>query len=273
MRRAWLGVAVAGSLLAGCAPRPMVLAPVGGGGRRSLYLSARLLREQRAAMVETQLTVWPRAIVPCDTCPARRLPAFQADVALARPDEVRLRVVSLFGIALDLGVAGDSITAYVPARHWLFSLDAVRDSLGLDDPGRIAVWALAATWSPPDSAWTGTEEDGSLRLLRWCEANGDSVALAVDPRGTPARVRFVRADGRGVEVRYGRWESLDGVLWPVGLEVRDAAGAYDLAARLDRVRVGARRDSVRLAVHVPVGAEALGPGALRNLIEGLGSLP
>lgn len=261
--------AVALGLVAACAPRPATIAPVTGGARVERYLSQLSRREQRAVMVEGAATVWPRAFAPCDTCPPRRLPALQAGVTLAWPDAVRLRVGSSFGTALDLGLARDSITAWVPAQRWSVALDAASDSLGLERPGRLAARILCAGWRPPPPAWAGGTWENGLLVLRWSEA-ADSVALAVDEAGAPVWARQWRGARRGVAVRYERWETVEGVAWPMAFQVRDLAGAFELACRLDRVSFPARADTSRLVVPVPADAERLGLGRLRGMLERLG---
>lgn len=262
--------AVALGLVAACAPHPTTVAPVTGGARIERCLSQLSLRERRATMVEGAATLWPRAFAPCDSCPPRRLPALQAGVVLAWPDAFRLRVGTAFGTALDLGLVGDSITAYVPAQRWGMALDAVSDSLGLEQPGRLAARLFSAGWRPPQPAWLGgTLEDGLL-VLRWSEA-ADSVALAVDEVGTPVWARQWRDARRGLVVRYERWETVDGVAWPVLFQVRAPGGAFDLTCRLDRVTFPVHPDRSRLVVPIPGGAERLGLGRLRGLLARLGA--
>jgi len=262
---------VAMALVAGCAPRPTTIAPVTGGARAERYLAQLSRREQGAAMVEGVATIWPRAFALCDTCPSRRLPALQADFVLASPDAFRLRVSSMFGTALDLGLAGDSIMAYVPAQRWGVALDAVSDSLGLERPGRLAARLVSAGWRPPPPAWTGGTWEGGLLVLRWSEA-ADSVTLAFDEAGKPVRVRLWRDAQHGVAIDYERWEAVDGVAWPALLKVRTLGGTLALTCRLDRVRFPARPDRSRLVVRIPADAERLGLDRLHGLLERAGGV-
>ena len=276
MTRRWrtparLVATVALALVAGCAPRPTTVAPVTGGARVERYLSQLSGREQNAAMVEGGATIWSRAFAPCDTCPPRRLPALQAGFVLAWPDAFRLRVGSMFGTALDLGLAGDSITAYAPAQRWGVALDAVSDSLGLEQPGRPATRLVSAGWRPPQPVWAGGTWEGGLLVLRWSEA-ADSVALAVDEAGKPVWARLWRDARRGVAVGYERWEAVDGVPWPALLKVRTLGGTLDLTCRLERVTFRARPDRSRLAVRIPADAERLGLDRLRGLLGRVGGV-
>jgi hypothetical protein len=266
---AWMAAAL--GLAAGCAPRPVTVAPLTGGARAERYLSQLLARERRAVMVEGAATIWTRGFALCDSCPARRLPALQAGFVLAWPDAFRLRVSSMFGTALDLALAGDSIVAHAPAQRWGVALDAGSDSLGLERPGWLATRLLSAAWRPPQSAWEGGTWEGGLLVLRWNEA-ADSVALAIDEAGRPVRARMWRDARRGVAVHYERWEVADGVAWPALLKVRTPGGAFDLTCRLDRVTFPARPDRSRLVVRIPGDAERLGPDQLRGWLERVASV-
>jgi hypothetical protein len=265
---AWIVGAL--TLAAGCAPRPTAIAPVTEGARVERYLSQLSRREQCATMVEGAATIWSRTLALCDTCPSRRLPAFQAGFVLAWPDAFRLRVSSVFGTAFDLSLAGDSIKAYVPAQRWGVALDAATDSLGVARPGGLATRVLSAGWRPPPSAWVAGVWEGGLLVLRWSES-ADSVALAIDEVGRPVRARLWRGPRREVVVDYERWEAPDGVAWPVLLRVRAPGDAFELTIRLDRVAFAVRPDRSRLGVHIPADAERLGLDRLRGLLERPGS--
>ena len=258
--------------LAACAPRPTGIAPVTAGDREARYLAGLLQRERRAVMLQGTATIWPRAFAPCDSCPLRRLPAFQAGFALAAPDAFRLRVHSAFGTALDLGLAGDSLMAYAPAQRWGVALDAARDSLGVSHPGALAARLVGAGWRPPGPAWARGTWSGALLVLRWSEGE-DSVAVAVDEAGVPAWARVWRGERRGVLVQYGRWEPGEGVTWPALLRVRDLGGAFEFTWSLEHMGSGGAGDRSRLAVRIPDDAERLGLEQLRGLLERMGSRP
>jgi hypothetical protein len=265
-----MGLALA--VLAGCAPRPTGISPVTDGVRMARYLSQRLQRERRAVMVEGSAAVWIRVRSACDTCPWRRLPGVSGDLALSWPDVVRVRVSSIFGTALDVGVCGDSIIAYAPARGAGVTLDLARDSLGAVGSGSLLVRLASAGWRPPDGAWAQGTWRERLLVLRWGAA-GDSVRMAVDEAGRPVWARLWREGGGGVQAEYERWETVEGVSWPVVVRVEELGGAFEFVWRLEQLRFGDRRDHGRLAVRVPEDAERVGVDRLRGFLERLEAVP
>jgi hypothetical protein len=269
MRRSLLA-ALAGAAvlaLASCAPRPTGVAPLDAGGRAALYRSRLAGREGRARMVVAEATLWPRGPAPCDTCPPARLPAVQADLLVLAPGSFRLRARSAFGIAVDLGLRGDSLTAYAPGLGLAAELDAVRDSFGPPAPGRLAARLVAAAWRPPAGA-ASRWRDGSLELL-WRE-DADSLAVTVDEAGLPGAVRLWRGSSAGVRLRYARWETTDGVAWPVSWSAVGEGGGPGVECRVERVAFPERPEAARLEVRVPPGAERVGADELRRLLGALG---
>jgi hypothetical protein len=256
------------ALLAGCAPRPSVLAPVTAGARADLYVAQLTRREERAARVEGEVMLRSMKDRSGDST-ASRWPTVQAAYFVGWPEAFRLRVGSLFGTALDLALAGDSVTAYVPAGRWGVALDATRDSLGLERPGRALARLWCAGWRPPRAAWADGTWDGDGLAVGWRDGE-DSVTIVVDRDGLPTRASETRGGGRGVDVRYERWETVEGVAWPVALRVVTRDGALDLACRVDRVTFPRGGDGSRLAVRIPGGAERIGVADLRDLLERAG---
>jgi hypothetical protein len=272
MKRRARAIVAGAALLAlvSCAPRPAAVARLDAGGRAALYRGRLAGREERARMAVAEATLWPRGRAACDTCAPVRLPAVQADLAVLAPESFRLRVRSAFGTAVDLGLSGDSLTAYAPALGMVAELDAVRDSFGPPAPGRLATRLVAAAWRPPASAaerW----RDGALELL-WREGD-DSLAVAVDGGGLPAEARLWRGAGAAVRVRYARWETTDGVAWPVAWSVVGGVGGPSLDCRVERVSFAPRPDRARLAVRVPRDAERIGADGLRRVLGALGRTP
>ncbi len=252
--------------IAACAPRPARLVPLDAGGRRPLYLSRLAGRERLAGMVTGSATLWPRGSAACDSCAPARLPAVQADLVLAAPGGLRLRVHSAFGTAVDLVLRGDSLLAYVPGLALAVALDAVRDSFGPAAPGRLAGRVVAAAWRPAPEApvvW----RDGAPEW-RWREGE-DSLAVAPDADGLPALVRLWRADAPGARVRYTRWETKEGVPWPMAWSLETGARGAAVECRLDQVTFAARPDPDRLTVRIPAGATWAGPDEARRLLGAL----
>lgn len=256
-----IGIAVAG----GCAPPQVPIAPIEPTRRAERYGVALARREAKGAAVDAQLLLWAEAPI------GSRLPGAEGRLLLASPDAFRLRVASLFGTALDLGARGDSLSAYVPSRRRALMLDAIRDTLGLRQPGRLAYRALSATWRPPDDAWGRATWEDSLMRVSWLE-HGDTLAIAVGSAGLPAWASLARPDGAGVRVDYPGWDLASGVAWPVRFTIEDREGAFRIAGKVERVRFPARADSLRLAVSIPPGSVRLTLAELRRTIERLGTL-
>ncbi len=249
----------------GCAPHRLTLGTPAPTQRAERYRVALERRAARATAVDAELLLWAEA-------PAgERLPGVEGRLLLAAPDAFRLRVGSLFGIALDLGARGDSISAYVPSRRSGVALDAVRDSLGLAGPGGLAFRALSATWRPPDAAWTSPAWEDSLLRVWWLEA-GDTLAVTVGSAGLPARASVSRPGGPAIHVDYHGWDATGGVPWPARFTLADRDGAFRLACRVARVRFVAGADPQRLHVTIPSGAVRLSVAELREALGRLGTL-
>ena len=133
------------------------------GTRIERYRALLAQREARSAAMSASLTVW--AAHGSD-----RLPGAQGDLLVAGPNRMRLRIASMFGTALDLGLAGDSLRAYIPAWKTGLRLDSAAESLGFEAPGDRMVSALCATWRPPDSAWKSASWQDSLLRIAWLGA-------------------------------------------------------------------------------------------------------
>lgn len=263
-------VALAGAAvlaLASCAARPIGVAPLDAGGREALYRSRLAGREERARMAVAEATLWPRGFAPCDSCPPARLPAVQADLLVLAPEGFRLRVRSAFGTAVDLGLRGDSLKVHAPALGLAAALDAAHDGEGLPATGELAVRLVSAAWRPPASApavWRG----GGLEWL-WREAR-DSLAVTVDEDGLPAEARWWRSGEGGARVRYDRWETTDGVAWPMAWSLEAGGGGARLDCRVERVAFAGRPDPARLEVRIPADARFVGVDELRRLLGAVG---
>ena len=146
-RRRLLAIAAAALWLAGCAPRLAVPPETSFGDREARYRTLLSERQARAVAVDASLVVWVERA-------GERLPGAQAELRLAAPDRMRLRVASAFGTAIDFGLAGDSLRAYVPGWRTGLRLDAASESLRFEAPADRVVRALSATWQPPAGCYT-----------------------------------------------------------------------------------------------------------------------
>ncbi len=248
----------------GCAPRPVVVPELAEAPRRARFEAAIVGRTSHLA-AEAELNAWASGSKLPD------LPGVQARLLLVGPDGFRMRVGSLFGIALDVSARGDSVTAYVPPRRMALTTESAGDSLGVADPGRLGYRLWSAAWVPPAAAWKSATWDDSLLMLRWME-QGDSVRLAVGSNGLPRSVAFDREGHGGARADYLGWSTWDGVLWPSALEVADATGDYGLRCHVQNVTFRRAPDRSRLMVAVPAGAARVTRDDLRRAIARLGKL-
>jgi len=254
-----VAVLLLASALGSCAPHlvaPPRLDPQRVADR---YRVARAARAALAGALDAEASAWLRG----DSL--RDLPGVHARLALGAPGAFRVRVESLFGVALDFAAWGESLACFVPPRRLGVALDATLDTLGLRSPGPLGVHVLAATWEPPDPAWALAGYEDSLLVVRWEEA-GDSLAVGVGSDGMPRRA--VRRDARGhtVEARYRAWEFIEGTSWPVRMEFEDRAAGITLVLKLGHVVRNAGPAPERLVVRIPPGAERLEWPAIRRAL-------
>jgi hypothetical protein len=222
----------------------------------------RLARDARAALagaVDAEASAWLRGDSLGD------LPGVHVRLALGAPGAFRVRVESLFGVALDFAAWGESLACFVPPRKLGVALDATLDTLGLRAPGPLGVRVLAATWEPPGEAWARADYEDSLLVVRWVEA-GDSLAVGVGSNGLPRRAVRRDARGRSVEARYRAWEFIHGTSWPVRMEFEERAAHITLALKLTHVTRNALPSPERLVVRIPPDAERLEWPAIRRAL-------
>jgi hypothetical protein len=260
-----LAGALAALALAGCAPRIVQVPELVPATRMARYDAALRQREAKGTAVDARVLLW--AEVPA----GERLPGAEGRLLLAGPDAFRLRVASLIGTAIDLGARGESLAAYVPSRRRGMTIDAPRDSLGVDRPGSLVFRAVTGAWRPPERAWEEATWRDSLLDLRWPEGD-DTLALAVGSHGLPVRASLARADGATISVDYGGWDRTQGLAWPQRFTVSDDARRFRLACRVTRLRFLARADSLRIAVPIPRGTVRLTPSELRRMLERMGAM-
>jgi hypothetical protein len=251
------------SVLGACAPRHQPPALLDAGSRMERYAHALAARDRAGVLVESEATIW------ATTERTGSLPGLQAMVALARPEAFRVRVESLFGVALDLAARGDSVTAYVPSRREGTLLDARHDSLGIEHPGRLGYRVWSGAWEPPADAWSAPSwDEESLLVVRWMEA-GDSVTLHIGGAGVPRRIRVQRAGRGSLSAEYESWSLVQGVLWPALVEFADGPRTVVVTCRFNRVRFQSAPNPDRLAVRIPASAKRLSWAELRQRFERL----
>jgi len=263
-RRRLLAIAAAALWLAGCAPRLAVPPETSFGDREARYRTLLSERQARAVAVDASLVVWVERA-------GERLPGAQAELRLAAPDRMRLRVASAFGTAIDFGLAGDSLRAYVPGWRTGLRLDAASESLRFEAPADRVVRALSATWQPPAGAWSRATWRDSLLRVAWIE-RGDSLALAVGASGLPAWAELAPADGPLLRVRYRGWDRSSGGAWPSQVELADEDRRLRVMCRATQIHFASEPDAERLLVHWPRGTVPFTLGDLRAALGRMGLL-
>jgi hypothetical protein len=262
-RRIFLLAVLATPLLASCAPRIVQPPDLGALVVSQRYERALENRVRVAAAVESEMTMWAEV-------GERRMPGAEARILLAAPDACRLWVGSLFGTALHLGAAGDSLAAYMPSRRVGLRLDAAREPIGVRHPGGLAVQVLSATWRPPDSAWDRGSWSDSLYEVDWLQGR-DTMRLAVGTSGLPKRAAVRRPGRDEIRALYHAWTTVDGVPWPTRIELGDDAGEFRVELKASRTQFSSRVARERFHVRIPPNADTITLGELRALLERLGA--
>jgi len=268
MIRKWtLRCGIAGLLAAlgvSCAPRLAPPPRADFGGVRERYERRLAERVERAASMNAGVVMWVEGR-------GERLPGAQGDLTMAAPDRVRLRIASMFGTALDLGVRGDSLLAWVPAWKTGLRLGSARESLGVREPGGLVFRALSANWFPGPGAWEGMTRRDSLARLSWAEEE-DSLHLTLGPDGLPRRVVVARGAENAVVVNYRAWDRGNQMTWPSQVELLDPRHDVRLLLKATQLRFPPLADTSRLAVRIPPHAEILTLARLRKVLDRLGVL-
>lgn len=262
LRVGWTMALVA--MAAGCAPRLARPPESGFEERIARYRNSVTERQARAVAMSASVSLWVERS-------GERLPGAQAELRLAAPDRMRLRLYAAFGTALDLGMRGDSLRAYVPAWKRGLSLDAASESLGFEAPADRMVRAFSATWEPPADAWTRAVWRDSMMRVSWSEA-GDSLSLGIEENGVPSWAQIATVDGSLLRVRYRGWDHAAGRPWPSHVELVDEEHDVRVTCRATQIRFASRADDGRLAVRWPPGTRAVTLGELRAALGRLGFL-
>jgi hypothetical protein len=250
-RRRWIAaLAIAAALFVGaCGPHhvaPPALAP---GAREAAYRAGLARRESLGTAVDAEVTVWLRS------SRSGSWPGVTTFLALEAPDAFRLRVESMFGTGLDVGVRGDSAKGWMPARKTGLVIDATHDSLDVRDPGGLGFRAWSAAWRPPEEAWRDAAFVDSMLTVRWTEL-GDSLVLSVESNGLPATITWSHEGGPPAEVRYRAWMSGEETPWPSWLEFRNPGSTLTGTARVERVRFHSTTPG-RMSVKLPKDVKLL----------------
>lgn len=251
-------------VLDSCGPKTVTPPELTSGTRIERYRALLAQREARSAAVSASLTLWAEH-------GSDRLPGAQGDLLVAGPDRMRLRIASMFGIALDLGLSGDSLRAYIPAWKRGLRLDSAAESLGFEAPGDRLVSALCATWRPPDEAWKSAAWRDTLLRIAWVQS-GDSVAMTIGASGLPAQVDLFQPQGFSVRALYRGWDRASGTPWPAHIELVDPEHDVVMTCRASQLRFGDEVDLNRLKVHWPRGLTPLSLAELRVALDRLGVL-
>ena len=250
------------SLAASCAPRVAVPPRPDFGGLRERFRARLIERLARGSAVNAGVVMWIEGR-------GERLPGAQGDLVMAGPDRVRLRIASMFGTALDLGVRGDSLLAWVPSWKTGLRLGSASESLGVREAGGLVFRVLSGAWTPPPAAWQRLVTDDSLAQLAWAEEK-DSLRMALGSDGLPRWVRVGRAPATAVEVRYHAWDRGSGAAWPSRIELLDPGHGVRLQLKASQLRFHPAADTSRLAVRIPPHADVLTLAQLRTVLDRLG---
>jgi hypothetical protein len=255
-RRRALAAAALVALLAGCAPLvppspPRLTLP----SVEARFTSRLAERRSRVGVAEGEYAVWVQR------AGAKKLPGATMRVRLVAPDAFRLRVDAALGVAVDASARRDTLVLDAPALGIAAVTDAGQDRSSRQDIGSWVWRALSASWAPPGSAWAAGAEQDSAWAVRWIEAK-DSLELAVAATGLPRSLSIRPPKGEPIGIRYERWSTRDGVMWPDRLVVADGSG---------RVRVTLQPQSLTLRAHDSQGPPRLKApsGALRLTREEL----
>ncbi len=247
-----------------CAPHRVPPPELSAGDRAQRYRDALATREAGGAALETDLSLWAR------TAARGALPGVRADLALAAPDRVHLRVGSLFGTTFEFGAHGDSLVAYVPSRRAALSVAEAGESLGIRRPGALLYRVWSAAWRPPAEAWAAAEWSESLLTVRWSEAE-DSLEIGVGRWGLPLYATLSRAGGSRLRADYHEWGRSRTRAWPARIELEDGARTVHVTCRMGRPRRIGRVDPIRLAVRPPPAAALLTWSDLKRALGRFGA--
>jgi hypothetical protein len=227
----------------------------------SARFAARLAeRRSRAAQAEGDYSVWVRR------SGAEDLPGVSVRTRLAAPDAFRLRVDAMLGTAVDARAHRDTLVLDAPALGIAAVTDGGKDHSGRQDIGGWVWRAFSAGWSPPAEAWSRGSATDSAWVVSWEEA-GDSLQLAVAANGLPRSARLRFPGGGGAEVRYARWASWNGVMWPARIVAAETEGRLSVTLQASSLILKGAAPSAAAALRVPSGAVRMSRKKLLSWLE------
>lgn len=255
---ALLGFAAIAGLLASCAPPPPA-------GLETLEQAARRgteRRERRLRAFELQ------AVLRVDGRATGRLPAVSLHVRFAAPDRVRLQCRWLLGLAADVALRGDTLTAWMPAERMGVRMPSLSDTLGLREPAQYLGRALTAVWQAPHEAWRGAVADSAGVTLEWPEQD-ERWTLRVDAAGRPREVSVTRG-ARTVTARYGAWRGAGAAAWPARVELSDGEGSLHVRIEIEAQRASKHARPEWFALVLPANARRLELDDVKRVLSSRG---
>jgi YD repeat-containing protein len=258
-RSAALAMLAVALVAAGCAHAPTA-PPLDSHSVRERYGAALKRREAGALALEAEAALW------LENDRGRKLPGVLAEIELAAPDRLRIRVRAPLGTLLDVSGQGEEIVAWLPARGAACELAASGDSLGFAHPVALAACIFAALWHPPAEIWSPASWSGREVDLSWREG-GRGLRLRVDRDGLPTTVEIRDEEGGTVRVEYDAWARRGHARWPGRIRVEDAGTHRGLVCRIERVRLRPSIEASRFTVRIPGSARRLEYRALLQSLE------
>lgn len=264
--RASRGSALAAILLLALAAASCARAPRGPASSAEQlsvrHATERVKREQALSALRADV------VLRLDGRATGRLPAFSASIAIASPSRVRVQARALLGVALDLGVRGDSLFVRIPSERAAFVLDRAAESLGIGPPAAFLGRAMGATWKPPAEAWRSATADSAGWHVGWRDG-GDSLAITVDGRGLPRQARLSREE-HVVRIEYREWADVRGRQWPVAVEIADEAGWVRARLAVEDLVISKKAESAWFEWRMSAGTRVLGWEDVREVFRRLG---
>jgi hypothetical protein len=261
MRRLWLGAvspAVAvGLLFAGCAakrPPTPHLAPAVLPSARDLDAA---LRTRRDTLRSLRALARLRYQAPDDTSTSREA------IVVARPDRLRVEVLSVFGSVFVLTADNGELRAYArqertvyrgsasPQNLWRYAhlglplTDLVALVLGTPPPTRAAHQEVGFD---PETGWIRLRQqlDGGAQIVWFSDT---ALPVAAEQRGDDGEVQW--------QATFSDYEVRDGVPVATRVGIEWPAGRGSLQIALDQIDVNPTLDNSIFALQAPPGSKVV----------------